>query len=439
VAKKVVLQDGDLEASERERFRLWVIEDDRRFNASNDKVATDSSDRAADVVVEKSTLLIKSDDDHHGDVVVNNNREEDDANEEERGCRKKAKHFHPDRNDDMTQDDALLPPPPPSLPLPWFQQHHHAHHQAPPPRMPFVVAPPPGGAGHHPPQAPFVFFPPSMMWHHGPTAVVANTNRRAQEVLVHHVVRSLSSSSCEFVRSFVRACAVVEYRREQVACLRERGSPAQEAAQAMSHISRCVPNEAVRHGRWSNDEHQLFLRLMGQFGRSWTKISRAMGGRRSEPQVRSHAQKYFQRLRRAKEIEALADQIARESRREAKKRILDNSHGQSDVEDSDDDVEDPPSISSGGSAGTTRHAATRPPSSSSSSSHQLRLLEGKNVARRTDDGHSSEGWPSGPAAVGARLVEEPSVPTHTAGIIRGPTTYEAGSPIAHLLKVIDLA
>ena len=47
-----------------------------------------------------------------------------------------------------------------------------------------------------------------------------------------------------------------------------------------------------------------------------------MGGTRSEPQVRSHAQKYFQRLRRAKEIELLADQIARENKRRASSATL---------------------------------------------------------------------------------------------------------------------
>mmetsp|Transcript_25405 Transcript_25405/g.82164 ORF Transcript_25405/g.82164 Transcript_25405/m.82164 type:complete len:220 (-) Transcript_25405:1679-2338(-) len=69
-------------------------------------------------------------------------------------------------------------------------------------------------------------------------------------------------------------------------------------------------NPGQRHGRWSEDEHQQFLNLMQKYGRSWTKvrvcvnflltpsqISQVMMTR-SEPQVRSHAQKHFLRVSR---------------------------------------------------------------------------------------------------------------------------------------------
>ncbi|KAH8098459.1 hypothetical protein JL720_1402 [Aureococcus anophagefferens] len=55
------------------------------------------------------------------------------------------------------------------------------------------------------------------------------------------------------------------------------------------------PNQ--RHGRWTEEEHQQFLELMQKYGRSWTKISQVMLTR-SEPQVRSHAQKHFLRVNR---------------------------------------------------------------------------------------------------------------------------------------------
>merc|ERR1719174_1159548 len=50
-----------------------------------------------------------------------------------------------------------------------------------------------------------------------------------------------------------------------------------------------------QNGRWSKQEHQQFLDLMEVHGRSWTKIARCMDTR-TEPQVRSHAQKYFIKL-----------------------------------------------------------------------------------------------------------------------------------------------
>lgn len=60
------------------------------------------------------------------------------------------------------------------------------------------------------------------------------------------------------------------------------------------------PQSEHRTGRWSDDEHKLFLTLMKKYGRSWTKIASVMKSR-TEPQVRSHAQKYFQKQARQAE------------------------------------------------------------------------------------------------------------------------------------------
>lgn len=74
-------------------------------------------------------------------------------------------------------------------------------------------------------------------------------------------------------------------------------------------------NPGQRHGRWSEDEHQQFLNLMQKYGRSWTKISQFMMTR-SEPQVRSHAQKHFLRISR------LAKQTTPPERKDVKVRRL---------------------------------------------------------------------------------------------------------------------
>lgn len=52
-------------------------------------------------------------------------------------------------------------------------------------------------------------------------------------------------------------------------------------------------------GRWTPEEHKLFLDGLRHHGKGWKKIA-AMVSTRSVIQVRTHAQKYFQRLSRSK-------------------------------------------------------------------------------------------------------------------------------------------
>ncbi|KAH8064876.1 hypothetical protein JL722_1764 [Aureococcus anophagefferens] len=78
-----------------------------------------------------------------------------------------------------------------------------------------------------------------------------------------------------------------------------------------------------RHGRWTEEErrpasdsprtrplppiprHAEFLELMQRYGRSWTKISSVMKTR-TEPQVRSHAQKHFLRINKEEGVDPAA-------------------------------------------------------------------------------------------------------------------------------------
>ena len=53
--------------------------------------------------------------------------------------------------------------------------------------------------------------------------------------------------------------------------------------------------EKQQAGRWTDDEHQLFLTAFHQFGRNWTKVAKFIPTR-SSTQVRSHAQKFFTKL-----------------------------------------------------------------------------------------------------------------------------------------------
>ncbi len=54
------------------------------------------------------------------------------------------------------------------------------------------------------------------------------------------------------------------------------------------------PN-TTRTGRWSSDEHLLFLQGIAEHGRNWDKVAKGVQTR-TTVQVRSHAQKYFKKL-----------------------------------------------------------------------------------------------------------------------------------------------
>ena len=53
-------------------------------------------------------------------------------------------------------------------------------------------------------------------------------------------------------------------------------------------------------GRWTNEEHRLFLQGLEQHGKGWKKIAGLIKSR-TVVQIRTHAQKYFQKLAKARQ------------------------------------------------------------------------------------------------------------------------------------------
>lgn len=65
-----------------------------------------------------------------------------------------------------------------------------------------------------------------------------------------------------------------------------------------SDVARVDDDEAAcneKTGRWTEEEHTRFLQGLELFGKKWTKVADIVGTR-TTVQVRSHAQKYFQKL-----------------------------------------------------------------------------------------------------------------------------------------------
>lgn len=59
-------------------------------------------------------------------------------------------------------------------------------------------------------------------------------------------------------------------------------------------------NQGENTGRWTADEHRLFLQGLEQHGKGWKKIASLIKSR-TVVQIRTHAQKYFQKLAKARQ------------------------------------------------------------------------------------------------------------------------------------------
>ena len=61
-----------------------------------------------------------------------------------------------------------------------------------------------------------------------------------------------------------------------------------------------VGNQGENTGRWTAEEHRLFLQGLEQHGKGWKKIASLIKSR-TVVQIRTHAQKYFQKLAKARQ------------------------------------------------------------------------------------------------------------------------------------------
>jgi len=66
-----------------------------------------------------------------------------------------------------------------------------------------------------------------------------------------------------------------------------------------------------KQGRWSKDEHAIFLRGIDLYGKDWKKIA-ALVQSRTVIQVRTHAQKYFLKIEKDKEKKTSAPTTSKE-------------------------------------------------------------------------------------------------------------------------------
>ena len=78
--------------------------------------------------------------------------------------------------------------------------------------------------------------------------------------------------------------------------LKRGNSPFESISTPTTSVGEKRPGEE-KVGRWTEEEHEIFLEGLQMHGKQWKTIA-TMIGTRTVVQVRTHAQKYFQKLER---------------------------------------------------------------------------------------------------------------------------------------------
>lgn len=63
----------------------------------------------------------------------------------------------------------------------------------------------------------------------------------------------------------------------------------------VSEMSSTQAKEKASKGRWTGEEHRIFLDSLRKYGKDWYRVEEALGTR-SSAQIRSHAQKFLNKL-----------------------------------------------------------------------------------------------------------------------------------------------
>jgi SHAQKYF class myb-like DNA-binding protein len=81
---------------------------------------------------------------------------------------------------------------------------------------------------------------------------------------------------------------------------KKKGQAQVSMASAPSSGGGSLGNQGENTGRWTAEEHRLFLQGLEQHGKGWKKIASLIKSR-TVVQIRTHAQKYFQKLAKARQ------------------------------------------------------------------------------------------------------------------------------------------
>lgn len=104
-----------------------------------------------------------------------------------------------------------------------------------------------------------------------------------------------TSSSCPLPLSILKSIPHVMMRTISDEEARKAKSKVHRLQNGASSDMQKKPFQAENTGRWTKEEHAIFLQGLERHGKEWKEISH-MIPTRSVVQIRTHAQKYFQKV-----------------------------------------------------------------------------------------------------------------------------------------------
>lgn len=100
--------------------------------------------------------------------------------------------------------------------------------------------------------------------------------------------------------SAVTSASPLAASRSSIKSKKKKRQPQVSMATAPSSGGGSLGNQGENTGRWTAEEHRLFLQGLEQHGKGWKKIASLIKSR-TVVQIRTHAQKYFQKLAKARQ------------------------------------------------------------------------------------------------------------------------------------------
>lgn len=135
-------------------------------------------------------------------------------------------------------------------------------------------------------------------------SVLAAMKKVSLSLKARHIVNkeTSTSSSCPLPQSILNSIPHVIMRtisdaEAKKSKSKEKGSPEKSTRK---------PEVGENTGRWTKEEHEMFLLGLEQFGKEWKDISQLIPTR-SVVQIRTHAQKYFQKVAKSHQKEGVLD------------------------------------------------------------------------------------------------------------------------------------